>query len=119
MLKLKEANYLALHDKRRIYSHLPPQFETVQFDLYVHIKDVTDWIHQTLDGRFYVGPYVTTNYHKSTTYDYGDPAGLQGQPIVAHWSGESASRYVAGFEEASEASYFALLLDTFNSGYRD
>jgi hypothetical protein len=117
MLKLKEASYLALHDKRRIYSHLPPHFEIVQFDLYVHIKDVTDWIHQTLEGRFYVGPYVTTNYPKSTAYHSYGSNGMQ--PTVPNWEGESASMYVAGFEEVSEASYFALLLDTFNSGYRD
>ena len=97
MLKFKEPNFLAVNGLRRVESHRPPHFEPVFFDLYVHIKVITDWIFENLEGRFYVGPHVSEKaVDRETTY--------------GQYASNNTITYVAGFEEPSEASYFALML---------
>ena len=94
MLKFSEANYLNVHNLRRVYDNCPPHFETVQFNLYVNEKKVTDWIHENTDGRFWVSQIVVKN---NTNYP-----------------SKNTITYQAGFEIHSEASFFALMLEQFN-----
>lgn len=90
MLKHHEANPLAVFGLRQL-EHCPPHFTCVNFDLYVKEKDITDWIWEHLDGRFYLGDnYITEN----------------NTPI--------SMKKLAAFEIPGEASYFALTLDTIN-----
>jgi hypothetical protein len=93
MLKFNEPNAIEVQGLRRLY-HLPPHFDSVTFNLYVHEKDVTDWIYENLNSRFYVGPFAQKDMQNI---------------------GSREMTHIAGFEENSEASYFALLMDTFNS----
>lgn len=90
MLKHNEINPLAVFGLRRV-DHCPPHFSPVRFDIKVNEKQITDWIWEHLDGRFYFGEYY---------YDSGN--------------GAFASQKMAAFEEPGEASYFALVLDTVN-----
>lgn len=90
MLKHNEVNLLAVFGLRRI-DHCPPHFTPVRFDLRVHEKMITDWIWEHLDGRFYIGD----------CYSHLDNGNIDAQKMVA-------------FEESSEASYFALMINTIN-----
>lgn len=90
MLKHNEVNPLSVFGLRRV-DHCPPHFVTVPFDLRVNEKAVSDWIWEHLSGRFYYGDFYTEL----------DSGALHGQKLVA-------------FEEPSEASYFALMIDTVN-----
>ena len=89
MLKHGEANPLNVFGLR-ILAHCPPHFERVQFELYTNEKDICDWIHENLEGRFYIGP--TDIKSKSSTVR---------QTLVA-------------FELHQEASYFSLFLPQIN-----
>lgn len=91
MLKYGEVNPLAVFGLRKL-DHCPPHFIPVEFDSRVSDKEVSDWIHVNLQGRFYLGDkYVERE-------------------------GSSASMVkCAAFEQAGEASYFALQLDQINS----
>ena len=90
MLKHGEVNPLNVHGLRRL-DHCPPHFTKVQFDLRVREKQISDWIHENLEGRFWFGD----NYYKTD-------------------SGSSAVNQSVGFELSEEASYFLLLLDQIN-----
>jgi hypothetical protein len=95
MLKFREANYMNVHNLRRVHDNCPPHFEKVRFNLYVHEKEISDWIHENTDGRFWVGP------------------------IVEELNGRNDINYQVGFEMPSEASYFALMLEQFNPSSRN
>lgn len=90
MLKHNEVNPLAVFGMRRM-DHCPPHFTTIEFDLRGSLKNITDWIWEHLDGRFYVGDI----------YLDGNNNGIAMQKIAA-------------FETPGEASYFSLILDTIN-----
>lgn len=90
MLKHNEANPLNVHQMRRM-EHLPPHFVTVIFTLGTAEKSIIDWIWENLDGRFYIGDWYSEKAN----------GGLDVQKVV-------------GFENAGEASMFALILDTIN-----
>jgi len=90
MLKHNEVNQLAVFGLRKV-EHCPPHFSPVLFDLRVAEKQITDWIWENLDGRFYIG------YHYSELSN-----------------GNFNSQKKVAFEEPGEASYFALILDTVN-----
>ena len=90
MLKHNEVNPLTVFGLRRV-DHLPPHFSPVRFDLRVSEKQITDWIWEYLDGRFYCGDYYYTT----------ENGNVDVQKMVA-------------FEEPGEASYFGLVLDTVN-----
>lgn len=90
MLKHNEPNPLSVHQMREV-SHLPPHFTKIYFTLGTQQKNITDWIWENLEGRFYFGDYYT---EKST-------GGIDVQKVVA-------------FESPGEASLFALILDTVN-----
>ena len=90
MLKHNEANPLAVFGLRRI-EHCPPHFTVVDFELKTADKHISDWIWANLSGRFYYGDH----YYKD--------ADNHVQLIKR-----------AAFEQAGEASMFALILDTIN-----
>ena len=92
MLKHNEPNPLNIHGLRQV-NHCPPHFTTVYFDLSVSEKDLTDWLYENLEGRFY-----------------------SGQVDVRQESGKYARQQCIAFEQSSEASYFALFLPQINKG---
>jgi len=93
MLKHGEPNPLNVHQLRQV-NHCPPHFEQVVFEPYVTSKQITDWLYENLEGRFYVG--------------YIDVARVSGgKPIDRN--------LLVAFELASEASYFSLILPTINT----
>ena len=96
MLKHRDPNPLNVHQMRRL-EHLPPHFSPVLFELVggVNEKTITDWVWENLEGRFYYGVHYSEN----------DTGNMDVQKVVA-------------FELPSEASYFALILDTVNK-YND
>lgn len=85
MLKHGTVNPLNVHGLRQL-KWLPPHFEQVQFPSMVTDKQLSDWIFENLEGRFYIGD--VDNPERST--------------LVA-------------FELVGEASYFSLLLPQINS----
>tara|TARA_R110000803_G_scaffold49656_2_gene103301 strand:- start:1552 stop:1851 length:300 start_codon:yes stop_codon:yes gene_type:complete len=90
MLKHGEVNPLNVHGLRRL-EHCPPHFTTVNFDLRVREKHVSDWIYENLESRFWFG----TNYYSTET-------------------GSTAVNQCVAFEIPEEASYFILMLDQIN-----
>jgi hypothetical protein len=100
MLKLGEANPLAVFGLRQL-AHCPPHFTPVEFECLTSDKDITDWIWANLEGRFYFGDLRNPNKMEfESAPDF--MARIQGVKRAA-------------FETASEASYFALMLSTFNN----
>jgi|LakMenEpi03Aug12_release.lakeMendotaPanAssembly.Ray.scaffolds.fasta_scaffold78338_6 hypothetical protein len=86
MLKYGEINPLNVFGLRRM-DHCPPHFEKVHFDLRTSEKHITDWIYEHLIGRFWFGDF------------YDD---------------KNTLCKCAAFETKSEASYFMLMIDSFN-----
>ena len=86
MLKHGDINPLNVHGLRQL-KHCPPHFERVEFLPMVTNKQISDWIFEHLEGRFYIGSIDTPQ---------------QRLTLVA-------------FELASEASYFSLLLPQINT----
>jgi len=93
MLKYGAPNPLNVHQLRRL-SWCPPHFTRVQFEPYVTEKNITDWLYENLEGRFYVGDI-----------DVARTPG--GKPIDRN--------LLVAFELAAEASYFSLVLHTINT----
>jgi hypothetical protein len=91
MLKHGEVNPLNVFGLRQL-NHCPLHFESVQFDLRVGEKDITDWIYENLQGRFYIGPIDVTQSNNRPTIR---------QTLVA-------------FENPSEATYFSMFLTQIN-----
>lgn len=89
MLKHGEVNPLNVHNLRK-WDECPPHFEKVFFESRTYDRDILNWIYENLEGRFYLGEHITTD------------------------SGSLVSRKCAAFERHHEASYFTLMLDTFN-----
>ena len=94
MLKHGEANPLNIFGLRQL-THCPPHFEQVQFDLYVATKNLTDWIYENLEGRFYIGQITVTKYPNTA------------KPTFI--------KTVVGFEHPSEATYFSMFLPQLNA----
>jgi hypothetical protein len=90
MLKHGEVNPLNVHGLRRL-EHCPPHFTTVNFDIRVREKTISDWIYENLEGRFWFGSRCYQTEAGSTAVNQG-----------------------VGFELSEEASYFMLLLDQIN-----
>jgi hypothetical protein len=90
MLKHQEANPLEVFGLRRM-DHCPPHFTKIFFDTYTQEKVFTDWVYEHLTGRFFYGDW----------YKEGE-------------NGKTAVTRCIAFEEAGEASMFALILDTIN-----
>ena len=91
MLKYGEVNPLNVFGLREV-ENCPPHFVKVQFDARVSRKQITDWIYENFQSRFWFGDiYYTTE------------------------GGSVTMSACAAFESASEASYFALILDQINS----
>lgn len=91
MLKNSEPNPLVIHGLRQL-THCPPHFSSVTFNLYVREKDISDWVYENLEGRFYFG-----------------------QIDVKTDSGRYSRQCHIAFEIGGEASYFALYLTQINS----
>ena len=93
MLKHGEPNLLNVHQLRRV-NHCPPHVEQVGFEPYTTEKQITDWLYENLEGRFYVG-----------NIDVARTPG--GKPIDRN--------LLVAFELPAEASYFSLILPTINT----
>lgn len=91
MIKHGEPNPLNIFGLRRL-PHCPPHCEYVEFDSRAPLKDIIDWIYENLEGRFWIGDTYNPTKGGSMTLNKR-----------------------AAFEKPSEASYFALMLDTFNT----
>jgi len=87
MLKHGEINPLNVSGLREL-GHCPPHFCRVTFDIATREKNIKDWVYENLQGRFWAGQ----------VYDEG-----------------ATLRYCVAFEINSEASYFSLFLDQFNT----
>lgn len=90
MLRNREPNPLTVHSIREV-DHCPPHFIKVQFDIRVGQKQITDWIWENFEGRFWYGDwyYITE-------------------------AGSTSMNSCAAFELPGEASMFALCLDQIN-----
>lgn len=95
MLKYGEVNPLNVFGLRLV-EHCPPHFERVTFDIRTSAKQISDWIYENLEGRFWLGD----------VYDSGP-------------TGSVSINKCAAFEKHSEASYFSLMLDTINKSSFD
>ena len=93
-LKHNYVNPLAVNNMRQL-DFLPAHFERVTFDLLVDQKNISDWLYENTDGRFYIGQAV----------QHSDVAGEKPK-----------SCFCVGFEVHAEASYFAIMLPSFNQG---
>lgn len=87
MLRNGEANPLTVHGLREM-EHCPPHFVQVKFDLRSNRKQVTDWIWENFEGRFWFGDWFDINS-----------------------SGQCVMTTCAAFEIPGEASMFSLMLD--------
>ena len=88
MLRDGEPNPLTVHGLREL-QHCPPHFTKVVFDLCVNEKQVTDWIWEKFEGRFWFGQF----YYRETPED------------------NLSLSHCAAFELPGEASMFSLCLD--------
>lgn len=93
MLRDGEANPLTVHGLREL-DRCPPHFIQVKFELRVGYKQISDWIWENFEGRFWLGDtYYTT----------------EGSSI--------AMAACAAFELPGEASMFSLCLDRIQQLY--
>jgi hypothetical protein len=93
MLRNGQANPLTVHGLREM-RHCPPHFVKVKFELRHSHKQVSDWIWENFQGRFWLGDlYYPTN------------------------SGSITMTACAAFEIPGEASMFSLMLDTIQESY--
>ena len=93
MLKYNQPNPLNIHGLREL-TWCPLHFTRVQFEPYITKKQVTDWLYENLEGRFYVG-------------DIDVPRTPGGKPIDRN--------LLVAFELPGEASYFSLILANINT----
>lgn len=93
MLRDGEANPLAVHGLREV-NRCPPHFVKVKFELRVGYKQISDWIWENFQGRFWLADmyYVMEN-------------------------GSIGMTACAAFELPGEASMFSLCLDQIQQSY--
>lgn len=91
MLRDGEANPLVVHGLREL-DHCPPHFIKVKFDSRCSRKQITDWIWENFQGRFWFDDFYYPND-----------------------SGSVAMTACAAFEIPGEASMFSLCLDQIQS----
>ena len=87
MLRDGEANPLTVHGLREM-GHCPPHFVRVTFDMRSSRKQISDWIWENFEGRFWFGDWFETND-----------------------AGQCIMNACAAFEIPGEASMFSLTLD--------
>ena len=92
-LKHNEVNPLEVNGMRQV-EFCPSHFERVIFELMTDAKNITDWIYENTDGRFYIGSAV-----KPPSSD----------------SEKAKFAYCVAFEVHAEASYFAIMLPSINT----
>lgn len=92
MLKHGEVNPLNVHGLRQL-TWCPPHFTKVHFDSIITEKEISDWLYEHLEGRFYVG-----------VVDVARTPG--GKPVIRI--------QLVAFELPGEASYFSLYLPELN-----
>lgn len=93
MLRDGEANPLSVHGLREM-DRCPPHFVQVKFELRNSNKQISDWIWENFEGRFWFGDiYYTTA------------------------SGSIGMTACAAFELPGEASMFSLCLDQIQQSY--
>lgn len=88
MLRNGEANPLTVHGLREL-EHCPPHFIRVEFDVRGNRKQITDWVWENLEGRFWAGDVYSV--HPET------------KGVMMN--------YCVAFESPGEASMFSLCLD--------
>lgn len=93
MLRDGEANPLTVHGLREM-DRCPPHFVQVKFELRNSHKQISDWIWENFEGRFWLGDIY---YHTE--------------------SGTIAMTACAAFELPGEASMFSLCLDQIQQSY--
>ena len=93
MLRNGEANPLTVHGLREM-GHCPPHFVQVKFELRYSFKQVSDWIWENFQGRFWLGDMYYTNEN-----------------------GSISMSACAAFEIPGEASMFSLCLDQIQTSY--
>ena len=93
MLRDGEANPLTVHGLREV-EHCPPHFVQVKFDLMHSYKQVSDWIWENFQGRFWLGDIYYPNEN-----------------------GAINMSACAAFEIPGEASMFSLCLDQIQTSY--
>lgn len=91
MLRDGKANPLTVHGLREM-KHCPPHFIQVKFELRNNRKQITDWIWENFEGRFWFDDL----YYPSE-------------------SGAIVMTACAAFEIPGEASMFSLVLDQIQS----
>jgi hypothetical protein len=107
MIKYKEPNPLAVFNMRRM-TFCPIHFETITFDLRVNEKTISDWIYENTEGRFFLGSIVRAAPLP--------PPGPDRNDLLNRRSNTTREMiHCIGFENHSEASYFALFLNQVNS----
>ena len=87
MLRNGEANPLTVHNLREL-EHCPPHFVQVLFDLRCSKKQISDWIWENFEGRFWFGDWFSISE-----------------------SGNCIMNTCVAFEIPGEASMFTLMLD--------
>jgi hypothetical protein len=87
MIRFGEPNPLNISNLRRVATHCPPHFEKVHITNILNEKNVTDWIWENLEGRFFYGNADVISQKSSSGYERVT---------------------LVGFEIPSEASMFAL-----------
>ena len=93
MLRDGTANPLTVHGLREL-DRCPPHFVQVKFELRNSHKQVTDWIWESFEGRFWYGDLYYQNEN-----------------------GSIAMTACAAFELPGEASMFSLCLDQIQQSY--
>jgi hypothetical protein len=86
---ISEINLFNVLHKQRL-TKLPPHFLPVIFEIKAKPKDISDWIFEHLQGRFYFSDRIINE------------------------NGISDIKYCAAFENHSEATYFSLILPEIN-----
>jgi hypothetical protein len=90
MLKHGEPNPLNVFGLRQL-EHCPPHFIQITFEIRTSTKQVTDWIYENLESRFWIGDV----YYQTE-------------------GGSIAMSTCVAFENPGEASMFDLMLDQIN-----
>ena len=89
-----EVNPLNVFDLREV-PNVPPHFTKMTFDLVAAEKDISNWIYENMEGRFFLsGSFYSKN------------------------DGATGGRYTisacVAFELPSEATYFSMMLPSIN-----
>ena len=100
MLKHGSANPLNVFGLRRL-DHCPPHFCRIEFRCQTYDKQITDWIYENLEGRFWFG-------------EIPEPPVKPESDSWSYLGTLFANARCAAFEVEEESSLFLLMLDQIN-----